>query len=138
MRHLGGETRKDRLTELGELQVEMLDRLQEAGEATIHDLLDRFAAERRPRLSTAQTVVRSLERRGLATHRIEGRTFVYRVTEQAAEVRRRALRDVLRSLFGGSSRALVSTLLDVGDFTPEELADLKAMVAEREARDDAE
>jgi predicted transcriptional regulator len=135
---VGKGVRRDRITPLGELQIEMLDVLKRLGEATVYDLMEGFPAERRPRSSTVQTVMRSLERRGLAAHRTEGRTFIFRVTEEAANVRGQALRDVLQRLFDGSPRALVSTLLDVADFTPDELAELKALVAEKGMDDDVE
>ncbi len=123
--------RRDRITELGELQLEMLDVLKRLGEATVYDLMEGFPPERRPRSSTVQTVMRSLEKRGLATHRTEGRTFVFRVTDEAENVRGQAVRDVLQRMFGGSPNALVSTLLDVADFTPDELAELKRLLARR-------
>jgi predicted transcriptional regulator len=121
-------TRRDRITDLGELQVEMLDALGKLSEATVYDLMDAFPPEGRPKSSTVQTVMRGLERKGLVTHRTEGRTFIYRVTEAAGEVKGRALRAVLERLFSGSPTALVATLLDVGDFTPDELAELRALV----------
>jgi len=120
--------RKGRLTDLGELQLEMLDALTSLKEGTVYDLMGAFPEETRPKSSTVQTVMRNLERKGLVTHRTEGRTFVYRPTDEAGRVRGRALRDVLARLFDGSPTALVAALLDVGDFSPDELAELKALI----------
>jgi hypothetical protein len=52
-------------------------------------------------------------------------------------VRRLLLGHVLARAFGGSPQALVATLLDVDQVTPEVLRELKALIAAREAdRDD--
>ena len=129
---MGNGSRRDRVVELGELQLEMLDVLTELGEGTVYDLMDRFPEERRPRSSTVQTVMRALERKGLATHRTVGRTFVYSATEEGGQARGRALRDMLTRVFRGSPEELFVTLLDVADCTPEELSALRRLVEERE------
>jgi BlaI family transcriptional regulator, penicillinase repressor len=131
-------SRRDRLVQLGELQLEMLDVLANLGEATVYDLMAAFPEDRRPRSSTVQTVMRALERKGLATHSTSGRTFVYRVTKEAGQARGSALRDVLARVFRGSPEELFATLLDVADCTPEELAALRRLVEEKEARGDGD
>ncbi|NCO37669.1 MAG: hypothetical protein COZ06_31890 [Armatimonadetes bacterium CG_4_10_14_3_um_filter_66_18] len=129
--------RSNRLTELGELQVQVLEALWKLGEGTVYDVLAKFAARKRPKYTTVLTVLRTLEEKGLATHRTEQRTYVFRPTVEQRELRRNVLTDVLGRVFAGSPSDLVAALLDVGQVTPETLAEMKALIAEREheARD---
>ncbi len=126
-------SRSDRITDLGELQLQVFDHLSELGEGTVYSVLDRFPEGRRPRYTTVLTVLRSLEKKGLITHRTEDRAYVFVPKVKPAQVRRQVLRDVVDRVFGGSPRALVSALLSVETVTPEVLEELKTMIAQSEA-----
>jgi predicted transcriptional regulator len=129
-------TRSNRLTGLGELQLQVLDVLSHLGEATVYQVLDQFPARKRPRYTTVLTVLRTLEEKGLAGHRVEERSHVYRLTVKPREIRRRVLREVLDRAFGGSPRELMLALLDDSAVTPEVLAELRKLLAESEVRDE--
>ncbi len=129
------KARSNRLTDLGELQLDVLDRLCRLGQGTVYDVLDQFPRSGRPRYTTVLTVLRSLEQKGLATHSTQDRAYMFRPTPEAAQVRRRLLRNVLDRVFGGSPRDLVATLMDVEGITPDILAELKATIAAKEADD---
>ena len=128
--------RQARITELGELQLQALDRLSQLGEGTVYDVLDQFPPKQRPRYTTMLTVLRSLEKRGLVEHRTAARTYVFRPTVESRRVRGQMLMDVLGRAFSGSPRSMVATLLDTEAVTPEVLDELKGLIAEREARGD--
>ena len=128
--------RQARITELGELQLQALDRLSQLGEGTVYDVLDQFPPKQRPRYTTMLTVLRSLEKRGLVEHRTESRSHVFRPTVEPRRVRGQMLMDVLGRAFSGSPRSMVATLLDTEAVTPEVLDELKGLIAEREARGD--
>jgi predicted transcriptional regulator len=123
------KARRDKITELGELQIQTLDALAQVEEGTVYDVMDRFPAAGRPRSSTIRTVLRALEEKGLVEHRTEGRTFVYRVVKNPADVRGSMLHEVVARVFGGSPSALVSTLLDGGSVTAAELRRIRALLA---------
>jgi BlaI family transcriptional regulator, penicillinase repressor len=120
--------RSNRLTELGELQLQVLDLLTRRGAATVYDILDDFAKQQRPRYTTVLTVLRALEEKGLAEHEERGRSYVFRPTAQAGAVRGALLRDVLHKVFNNSPRDLVATLLDSDAVTPEVLAELRRLI----------
>jgi len=128
--------RSNRITELGELQLHVFDALCKLGEGTVYDVLGQFPAAQRPRYTTALTVLRSLEDKGLAAHRTQQRAYVFRPVVKPGEVRRRVLRDVLERVFGGSPRALVAALLDDEAATPEVVDELKALIAASEGEND--
>lgn len=128
--------RSNRITEMGELQLEVFERLSELGEATVYDVLAAFPDGRRPKYTTALTVLRALEEKGLATHRRDGRTYVFAPVVTAGEVRRQLLRDVMQRVFGGSPRRLMAALLDDEAVTPDVVAELRVMLAEGANDDD--
>ena len=128
--------RSNRLTDLGELQLDVLDHLSRLGEGTVYDILHEFPRTRLPRYTTVLTVLRSLESKGLVTHSRRARAHVFKPTVDSKQVRGRLLRDLLNRVFGGSPRELVAALIDVETITPETLRELKAMIAAREAGDD--
>ena len=130
--------RRNRITDLGELQLNVLELLSDLGEGTVYDVLEQFPEEQRPRYTTVLTVLRSLEQRGLAAHETRGRAYVFSPTVEPAQVRRQVLTDVIERVFGGSPRALVATLLDVEDITPEVLDEMKTLIAQTEAEDDGQ
>ena len=130
--------RSDRMADIGELQLPVLDALAQLGEGTVYDVLDAFPRRECPRYTTALTVLRTLEEKGLATHTMRGRAHLFRPTDEAGRVRRRVLGDVLDRAFGGSPQALVAALLDVDAVTPDVLQQLKALIAAREADADGD
>jgi BlaI family penicillinase repressor len=128
--------RRDRMGDVGELQLLVLDALTELGEGTVYDVLARLGEGHRPRYTTVLTVLRALEEKGLVTHQAQGRAHLFRPTTEAAQVRQRLLGHLLTRAFGDSPQALVATLLDVDQVTPEVLRELKALIAAREADSD--
>jgi BlaI family transcriptional regulator, penicillinase repressor len=126
-------SRSNRLTGLGELQLQVLDILTKRGTATVYDILDEFPEKKRPRYTTVLTVLRTLEHKGLASHDTRDRSHHFSPTERATAVRGTLLAEVLNKVFNGSPRDLVATLLDTDAVTPEVLQDLKKLIAESEA-----
>ncbi len=122
--------RSKRIADIGELQLEILDVLCQLGEGTVYDVLDKFPKSRRPRYTTALSVLGALERKGVVTHRTDGRAYVFRPIVQPTEVRKRVLRDVIARVFRGSPRDLVATLLDDEAVTDEVLAELRKLTDE--------
>ena len=130
--------RKARITEIGELQLQVLDILARLGEANIYQILDEIPEAERPHYSTVAAALRGLEARGLAKHHAVEHQYVFEPTVQPAEVRRGVLRDVVAHVFGGSRRQLVRALLQGEDITPELLEELKAEIVAREAESDVD
>lgn len=127
--------RSNRLTELGELQLAVLQHLWRLGRGTVYDVLDGFPEEERPRYTTVLTVLRGLEEKGLVEHTERDRAYVFRPTTDVAQVRRRVVSDLLNRVFGGSPQELVAALMQVEGITPKVAAELKALVEAKEASD---
>lgn len=82
--------------------------------------------------TTVATQLSRLEKKGLITHEVEGRQFLYRARISETQVRRSALARLTEGLFGGNVTALVHQLLDQDDVSAAELAEVKRLIEARE------
>lgn len=120
---------------LTEQQLAILQAIWERGEATVAQVqedLDRDVA-----LSTVATLLGRLEKRGLLTHRTEGRQYVYRALVAEAQVRRSMtveFADLTEDLFRGDVTAMVSQLLTAREVDGADLERLRALI-DRKAAD---
>jgi predicted transcriptional regulator len=79
-----------------------------------------------PHDSTVRTLLRVMEQKGLVSHTIDQRTYIYRARVAQSRAQRKAVQGLIRQLFGGSVKNLVLQLLDDEEITAEELQRLMA------------
>src|SRR5437867_3726892 len=100
------QLRKPKRFRLGDLQLQIMKVLWERSEATVADIHQALSA-RDLAYTTIATMLRKMEERGLVTHRLEGRSFVYRAAVEAGEVSTGMAGDLLDRLFSGSLADMV-------------------------------
>ena len=122
---------------LGNLQHAIMEVLWSEGEATASDVHRALQAERGLAPTTIATMLSKMERKGVVSHRTDGRRFVYRATVSRDEVRRTMLGELTDRLFGGSVAAMVAHLLSEHAVDPAELQDLRERIDAAEAADGA-
>jgi predicted transcriptional regulator len=71
-----------------------------------------------------------MEKKGIITHRTEGRQYVYRPIVKEQDVRRSMVSELIERVFQGDAAALVNHLLTEKEIDEEELVDLKRMIEE--------
>lgn len=120
---------------LGDLQLAIMRVLWSRREAATTDVHAALEAERGLAPTTIATMLSKMEKKGVVTHRTEGRKFVYRPTVTEHEVRRSMVSDLTDQLFLGDAAALVSHLLAEHEIDAGELAELKALLDTHEATD---
>jgi BlaI family transcriptional regulator, penicillinase repressor len=122
---------------LTELQLALMKVMWDGGEVTVVDLHDALRrAERKIAQSTVATLLARMEKKGLVTHRQEGRQYLYRALVSEGQVRRSVVAEVsglFGRLFEGDVTEMVSHLLRESDVEADDLARLKRMIQEREA-----
>jgi BlaI family penicillinase repressor len=121
---------------LTELQLAMMKVMWESGEIAVADLHDALRAERKIAQSTVATLLARMEKKGLVTHRQEGRQYLYRALVSEGQVRRSVVAEVsglFGRLFEGDVTEMVSHLLRESDVERDDLARLKQMIQQREA-----
>lgn len=116
---------------LGDLQLAIMRQLWQRGEAAVADVHEALLDERGLALTTIATMLRKMEEKGVVTHRSEGRRYLYRPTVSEQQVRRTMVGELTERLFRGDPAALVSHLLAEHRIDPEELSELRALLADR-------
>jgi BlaI family penicillinase repressor len=109
-------------------EMEILKVLWDRGAASVRDV-HRELSRRQPDLAynTVQTLLRIMEEpKGLVTHHVEGRTFIYtaRYDRDESAVR------FLDRVFDGAASELVLSLLRSERLSPAELEQMQALIAE--------
>ena len=116
-----------------ERELEILKVLWDRGEATVRDVYE----ELRQRLpivqNTVQAFLRTMEDKGLVTHRLEGRTFIYQPTYQRQQTTQRMAEQLLTRAFDGAMDQLVQSVLSLRQPTKDELERLEELVAKAKA-----
>jgi predicted transcriptional regulator len=103
--------------------------LWKAQSATVSEVVAALSPKREVSYSTVQTILRILENKGYVGHDKLGRAFIYRPLVDERQARKRALRHLVKRLFEGSPRLLVLNVLDDEEIDPEELKQLKELIA---------
>lgn len=117
---------------LGKRELEIMNIVWDLGEATVQEVCDRL--ERRAAYSTVITMMRTLEAKGMLSHRVDARTFVYRANVPRDRVRASMLHEMRDLLFGGSPAILLHTMLSGTPMSAEELAELQTILSQVESK----
>jgi BlaI family penicillinase repressor len=99
------------LADLTRRERQIMDVVFQLGRATAADVHRRLRAA--PSLTAVRTLIRILEEKGHLRHEVDGRTHVYSAAVPAHAAQRTALRHLLRTFFGGSTRGALVALLDL-------------------------
>jgi BlaI family transcriptional regulator, penicillinase repressor len=122
---------KTNIHRLGDLQLRIMKVLWADGEATVAAVHGAVAGERSLAYTTVATMLRKMEERGLVTHRLEGRSFLYRAAVAEEAVSRSMADALLDRLFEGSMAEMVRHLLSTREVSRKELSALEKLIAER-------
>jgi len=121
---------------LGELQLAIMRVLWEREEATValvHAVLPGDRA-----LTTIATMLSKMEKKGVVSHRTEGRQFVYLPTVSEDAVTRSMVAELTQRLFRGNVTELVSHLLQDQEIDGPELDRLRTLIERCEAEGDSD
>jgi BlaI family transcriptional regulator, penicillinase repressor len=124
----------DRMHELSGFQLAILQILWDRGEASAAEVQRALRPSRRVALTTVSTMLQRLEKRGVVTHRTEGRGFVYMAAVAEHEVRRSMFRDVVQGLFRGDAAAVVTQVLSARDLKEGDIERIQRLLDEARQR----
>lgn len=120
---------------LGDLQLRIMKVLWERREATVAEVLDTLDdTDKTLAYTTIATMLRKMEVRGLVSHRIDGRSFIYAPKIAAEDVSRSMADHLVDRLFEGNLLDAVSHLLTTREVSRDELKQLEKLIAERKKR----
>jgi BlaI family transcriptional regulator, penicillinase repressor len=118
--------------QLTELQVAVMRVLWERGEATVAEIWEALWAERQLAQTTVATLLSRLEKRGVVSHRVDVRQYVYAARVTEADVKKSMVKDLTERLFDGDVAALMSHLLTARAVKPGDLARVKKLIETHE------
>ena len=99
-----------RMPDLGELELEVMQLVWEAGDITSDQVRERLS--RKSKESTVRTVLRRLEAKGYVHHMVEGRTYIFRAAEARQEVAAKAVKRIVAWLCNGSVEEVLVGMAD--------------------------
>ncbi len=102
----------------------ILEVLWKKKEASVREVADELSKKKPVAYTTVLTMFKILDRKGLVSHRTEGRAFIYSPAISRSEARKHALENLLKQFFNGSPNVLAQHLLSEHDM---DLAEIKAL-----------
>ena len=115
------------------LELEIMHILWDAGPSTVSEVQPKLNSELA--YTTVMTMLNVLLRKGKVKRVQDGRAFRYRPTVTRRKATGSALEDLIKRVFGGSTEALLMTLVDGRRITSKELEALSRQVAEAEQKE---
>lgn len=112
----------------------LLDYVWSHPDCTAETCREGVAAERALKDSTIRTILRNLEEKGYVTHKVTGRTFVYRAVDTRRNVAVQAARQLIERFCDGSVEELLVGLVDDQVVEPKELQRLAEKIAARKEK----
>src|SRR5262245_54415255 len=106
--------------------MEILKVLWEHGPCNVREVFRRLSVVKDLAYNTVQTLLRIMEEKGLGSHHVEGRTFVY----SSSYTRDESAARFLDRVFDGAADELVQSLLRNEKIAAAELDRLQAMIKE--------
>jgi predicted transcriptional regulator len=122
--------RRKRNDQLTPLELEIMHVLWDGGPASVTVVQERLGGQLA--YTTVQTMLNVLVRKGKASRTLVERAYRYRAAISREKALGATLRDVVQRIFGGSAEALVMSLVETKQLTPETLRRLNAIVVEEE------
>jgi BlaI family penicillinase repressor len=126
-------TDHDRRKPLTPLEQFIMDYVWAYPGCTAETCREGIAAQRTLKDSTIRTILRKLEEKSYITHKVEGRTFVFRAMDTKRNVAVQAARQLIDRFCGGSVEELLVGLVDNQLLEPKQLQRLAEKIASRKS-----
>ena len=114
-------------------EVEILGILWDHGPSTVRAVLERLGADRSVGYTGVLKLLQNMHAKGLVQRNQDGQAHVYEAREPA-RMKRQLLGELVARVFAGSASQLVLHLLEDQKATPEEIAEIRRMLAEHKRR----
>lgn len=117
-----------------EAEVSILEVLWRRGRSTVREVHEALAPEGEVGLTTVLKLMQIMVGKGLLQRDTEVRPQVFWPAQAQRQTQKRLVRDLLDKAFSGSPGELVLQALSVRRSTPEELAEIRRLLDDLEAR----
>ncbi|MCP5343180.1 MAG: BlaI/MecI/CopY family transcriptional regulator [Pseudomonadales bacterium] len=123
---------------LGELELGVMEALWQAPSLDAKEVCERIPRFRKSSLSTVQSTLERLYRKGLVERNKQGHAYQYIASVSRANLLGRMMGDVIHLLHDGRLETILSSFVNVAaDMDERSLAELEALIArKKQARED--
>jgi len=123
-------TKRSRLTPV---EWEIMEAVWElGGTPSVREVLEHAFPKGEKAYTTVQTILNTLERKGMLARKKVGLVNFYRPTRSRDEMVRSEMTSIVTRVFGGSIPAIAHSLLSLKKLDAEEIHEIKALVARKE------
>ena len=117
---------------LTKCELEIMNVVWEQGRVTVQDVVDTL--DRSLAYTTVMTMLKILDEKGVVTRRTKvGRAYVYEPLVAREEVCRSMTGELTQSLFRGSAKSLVLSLIETDSLSRSDIQELKQAIESLEA-----
>jgi BlaI family penicillinase repressor len=117
-----------------EAELELLSVLWARGPSTVRQIHEALSGEKSTGYTTTLKILQKMLEKGLLRRDERERSHVYEAVWRAEETQRQLVRDLLRRAFRGAAGKLVVQALSEEKVSPEDLAEIRRMLDDLEAR----
>ncbi len=121
-------------TKLTSLEQFIMEYVWAHPDCTAETCREGIAKQRALKDSTIRTILRKLEEKGYASHKVEGRTFVYRAVDTRRNVAVYAAQQLIERFCDGSVEDLLVGMVDNQLLQPKQLRQLAEKIASRKEK----
>ena len=115
-------------------ELELLRILWERGPSTVREIHDSLHEAKNTGYTTTLKILQRMTEKGLVRRDETQRSHVYSAVRRAEQTQRQLVRNLLRAAFGGAPARLVVQALSEETVSPDELAEIRTLLDELEAR----
>jgi predicted transcriptional regulator len=115
---------------LTEVELELMTILWRMGEGSVSEVIEHLPKHRELAYTSVSTILRILEQKEVLKTRKEGRGHIYIPALKKSDYEAKAVKHVVDRVFDGTPVALVRQLLDSGEVSENELAELKKLISD--------
>ncbi len=115
---------------LTEVELELMTILWRLGEGPVADVIEHLPKDRDLAYTSVSTILRILEQKKVLKTRKEGRGHIYIPLLKKSEYEAKTVKHVVERVFDGTPVALVRQLLESGDVSEKEMAELKKLITD--------
>jgi predicted transcriptional regulator len=113
------------------LELRIMQALWDEGQGNVAEVQRRLGGDLA--YTTVQTMLGVLLRKGRVRRKLAGRAFVYRPAISREGAMAGAVKDLTERMFGGSAEALLMSLIDTRQITPEALARAARLIEQEDS-----
>jgi predicted transcriptional regulator len=115
-------------------ELEILDILWEMRRATVGEIHKTISDRRPTAYTTVLKLMQIMHEKGLVVRDKKGKAHIYRPAQSQRQTQSRLVTDLLNKAFRGSALKLVQHVLETKPASPEELAEIRKLIAETESK----